>query len=183
MVPCACALGAWGALVPWGSLQLAVPSGPSSQSFAPNLHLIARSVACSILFRPITVCPGKKKGTEEEHPSLGNRLAAAALTSITRLTVRASQRQRPALFCSARVRPSVPRASPSFFSAPKPSSTRPHAAFLPQPAPGRRRQSPSFEPVSASLQLAFPARSSLATLLGCSPLSSSLLFHSWASPC
>ncbi|KAH0496891.1 hypothetical protein TgHK011_004235 [Trichoderma gracile] len=73
----------------------------------------AECVACSILFRPITV--GREKGTEDELQSSGDRLAAAAFTSITRLTAVPSQRQGPALSCSARVRSSVLRASPSFF--------------------------------------------------------------------
>ncbi|KAL7806533.1 hypothetical protein V8C44DRAFT_367854 [Trichoderma aethiopicum] len=164
MVPCACpALLGLGALCSMGvPLHWQFnPSGPSSQSFAPNLHLIAHGVACSILSRPITVRRGKKRdrGRQPEHGQLTGR---CCIHQHHAADGKAWQRQGPAL--------------PSFFSAPRPSSTRSHAAFLPQPAPVRRRQSPSFEPPSASLQLAFHTRSSLSTQLDC--FRSALLFSS-----
>ncbi|KAL6884074.1 hypothetical protein HDV57DRAFT_443929 [Trichoderma longibrachiatum] len=183
MVPCACpALLGLGALCSMGGpLHWQFnPSGPSSQSFAPNLHLIAHGVACSILSRPITVRRGKKKRDRGRQPEHGQLTGRCCIHQHHAADGKAWQKARPGavLLCFAllAIRPLVLRASPSFFSAPRPSSTRPHAAFLPQPAPVRRRQSPSFEPPSASLQLAFHTRSSLSTQLDC--FRSALLFSS-----
>ncbi|TFB03521.1 hypothetical protein CCMA1212_004456 [Trichoderma ghanense] len=149
----------------------------------PIFHLIAHSVARSISSRPIITRLQRKKRDRGRHSELGRLKGRCCIHQHPAADGKASQRQ--ARHCTAPLSSSLLAygrrcfGRDPAFSAPRPSSTRPHAAFLPQPAPVRRRQRPSFEPHSASLQLAFPTRSSLSALLDSSPLSSPLLFHSW----